>query len=597
MRNCDEIIKKHNTLFAVLAAFVTGTAFLRVYGVTTASDAALWVLLFLIPFYKKTFSQSGGVYKNMPSLCGIFFALAYTAANLSKFLSYGSVWETIFSLFCSVVGFYAFFKSAVKLLYGFLWDKSAAVTRVITVRKKTAVFFGSTAIVLLCRIPYFMYVFPGNVLYDSVMQLLMAEGAIHLSNHHPVPHTLFIKFFFELGIKLFGSQTAGVALHSAVQCILMSLAFGYVVETMYSKKINKYVLFAVLAYYCLMPYHSDYSFTMLKDVMFGGITAVLCAVLWRMTDENGGKIKIRDIVMFFVFAVLFCLFRSNAFIAFVLLVPFLLAVFAKRSKTAAVVSVLALITAAVIKGPVYNMCDIHHTDIMESFAVPAQHIGRTLKDGGQLTNEQYKLLSNIVEVEKIPETYYPTIADPLKELVREKDNIPYLEANKGKFFKLWLELGLKYPKSYLLAQIDETSGYFYPDARSWVYGTIDFSGETYGFDIHKIPLMSEKAYNNFTAFINLYKNIHYVGLLWSIGMMCWVMVFMAGLCYAKSMRRYVVVYIPVMAVIATLMIATPVNTEFRYVYSLFTAIPIFCVLPFAKKQKTQSSDSASIQDL
>ena len=50
MRNCDEIIKKHNTLFAVLAAFVTGTAFLRVYGVTTASDAALWVLLFLIPF-------------------------------------------------------------------------------------------------------------------------------------------------------------------------------------------------------------------------------------------------------------------------------------------------------------------------------------------------------------------------------------------------------------------------------------------------------------------------------------------------------------------------------------------------------------------
>lgn len=593
MKITKQIPEKYNTLLAVLSALLTGSAFLRVYEVSTAADIALWIFLILIPFYKKAFGTDDAKLKNVHIFCGMFFMLAYTAANLAKFLAYDSAAETIFALFCTVVGLYVFFKNAVKLLYIYLCGKSFLCTdskRTIPA-ERAKVFWVSFCLITICRIPYFMYLFPGNVLYDSVMQLLMTQGRIHLSNHHPVPHTLFIKYFFELGIRLFGSQTAGVALYSMAQCLLMTLAFSYIVTTFYRLGVKKAAVYIALAYYCIMPYHNDYSFTMLKDVMFGGITAVFCVTLWRMLiyTEAGKKISVYEMLMFCVFGILFCLFRSNAFFAYLIAMPFIAAAFFKSSKKIAVASVLIFAAAAVIKGPVYNLCDIHHTDIVESYSLPAQHIARVIKDGGELDDSQRELLSQIVDIDRIPETYYPSIADPIKELIREKENIDYLEKNKAKYFKLWLELGLRYPKSYLLAQIDETSGFFYPDSRSWVYGTIDFSGEKYGFNIHKLPLMSEKTYTRFTDFVELYRKIHYVGLFWSIGMMCWFMIFFAGLCIVRGKRKYIIVYLPVMAVIATLIIATPVNTEFRYAYSLFTTMPIFCILPFINKKDAEKT--------
>ena len=55
---------------------------------------------------------------------------------------------------------------------------------------------------------------------------------------------------------------------------------------------------------------------------------------------------------------------------------------------------------------------------------------------------------------------------------------------------------------------------------------------------------------------------------------------MAGAAIKKHGAAAALIYIPVVGVWLTLLIATPVYSEFRYIYCLFTALPLFCAVPF-----------------
>jgi hypothetical protein len=60
------------------------------------------------------------------------------------------------------------------------------------------------------------------------------------------------------------------------------------------------------------------------------------------------------------------------------------------------------------------------------------------------------------------------------------------------------------------------------------------------------------------------------------------MIFMLGAALRRHKRSVLMVYFPVIGVWITLLIATPVYSEFRYIYSLFTCMPLFCAIPFLK---------------
>jgi hypothetical protein len=280
-------------------------------------------------------------------------------------------------------------------------------------------------------------------------------------------------------------------------------------------------------------------------------------------------------------------------------VPFLFFIFAKKSVLPAILSVAVLPVALLIKGPVYNAMGVTPPDAIESLSIPAQHIARAIKDGAVLTQDEYDLLSNIVDVDQIADRYTANISDSIKNLVRETDNQEYLTEHKKEFLKLWIDLGLDYPLSYLKAQIDETYGYWYPDVQYWLYAG-EFrggDGASDGYFITKEMKISESFNELLSSFMNSYYDAPYWGLLWSIGTATWVCVFMFGLCFIKRQKSYLIIYIPVLAVLATLMIATPVFAEFRYAYSMYTTIPLLCVVPFCdfKKKEKEDTDRGEIK--
>jgi len=288
-----------------------------------------------------------------------------------------------------------------------------------------------------------------------------------------------------------------------------------------------------------------------------------------------------DIAVFFVSSVLMCLFRSNGLYAYVVFLPFVTVFFlASPKKLTALLPAAALAVAFIVKGPLYGSLGIVPPDTIESLSVPAQHIARAVRDGAELTDEQRELLSGAVDVDALASVYSPQLSDPVKELIRYRGNQQFIADNKAEFFRLWLELGLANPGAYLRAQLDQTQGYWDPAVQHWVMAP-DFV-LSYEMDLEADCKLPYALASLAGRVLELIPKLPFVSMIYSIGAGVWVFIALAGLCLVNRRYAELMIFIPVFAVWATLLIATPVHAEFRYIYCLFTTLPLLGILPFSQ---------------
>jgi hypothetical protein len=224
-----------------------------------------------------------------------------------------------------------------------------------------------------------------------------------------------------------------------------------------------------------------------------------------------------------------------------------------------------------------------------------QQITAVICNDRELTEDQLALVENVVDLTYIKDLYNPTFADNIKELVRA-GNQDYLVAHKGAFFKLWLELGVKYPGDYLEAYVQQTYGYWYPDSFYLVAETDGISANDFG--LTQTPLIGGPlVIKTKEIAIKLGSMVPIYGTLWSMGVVCWVMLFGIGCVIIRKEYRKLICYLPGAALLFTVLIATPVATEFRYVYFLVFSMPFFFItalLPSCPYSTTvKSTTSAS----
>ncbi len=589
--SCKQLIDKSrflNYFLPLLCSVLSGTAFSVFLHFSTSNFFSLIFLLLLYPLYKNTLAICEKKLVVVSSVLGFLLMIFCILGNIRNFLENDELWKNI----VLPIGLFLFFRSCLIWLYQKTSKIEFNIERVPVKKKKWLIFFGSSGIMLLAWLPYFIYMFPGVMTADSNWQMKQALGIEDYSNHHPIAHTVIIKLFYSLGEFLFkGNANLGVATYSVIQAILLSMAFAYFIVTLYEFGFRKSILIAVLLSYALPSYHALYSVTMWKDIWFGGIVLVLSTTLWRiLVHSTTGEKKIRlfEFIMFFIFGVGMCLFRSNGLYAFVLTTLLMTVYFIRQKKYAIILNaVLALTISLIVKGPVYNAIGVKPVDTIESLSIPAQMVAAAVRDGAELTEEQEQLLNEIVDVSALGERYSPNISDSVKGLVRETDNQKYLEEHKFEYLKLWIDLGIKNPKSYLVAYAEQTFGYYYPDVQYWIYGL--------GIDSYGLEGISHND-EDCPAFLrtfmekckDAYKKYPYLGLFWSIGMATWAILFTAGMVFLRKRKCYLLIFVPVISVLFTLLIATPVFAEFRYAYSLFTTLPLFLTLSFFNEEKIKS---------
>ncbi len=441
---------------------------------------------------------------------------------------------------------------------------------------------------LLCYLPFYLMYYPTWFSNDAIWQTQQILGMVPRSNHHPYFHTMIIQFFFGIGHRISGTVTGGLAFYTFWQMTIMALVFAFILYQLYKRGTRLLWLFIALLFYAALPFNAVLTICMGKDEFFA---AALFFYTWTMTEyalferENSGKRNYLRYAAYFVSALLVCLLRSNGIFIFLGTTVILLLsdCWKRRRKYSAggtvhraflakkyLCAALALFCYLIWQGPALGALHVQPPDIIEGLTMPVQHLTCAYLKGGELTEEEKEMIEQVVPTDRLAEVYNPYLFDPVKALIREEGNQAVIEEHKWEYLKLWFRVGLRSPLQYVVAEVRQTMGYWAYRVRDelFVYGEYFMVDNPFGVTTER-KLFS---YNDSLAmgeYLMGFQN--FFNRVWSLGLNTWLMLF--GLVYAVYRKRNPMPYVPSLMLLATLLLATPVYNEFRYVYGMFITLP------------------------
>jgi len=536
---------------------------------------------------------------------GLFFF--YKVEALGHIHTY---WYNAFALFCVLFGsFLAFCK-----LIGIIYDKTEILTcgsteNAVTDKKVLKKLFCKYfLIIFLCHLFYFLLSLPGNLMHDNEYQMFVEIGMAKLTTHHPIIHTLIFGKLYILGIMLFGDERGGVALYTFVQMLFYSFSCAYMVKTMVKTGFDKKAVRLVLLFNALYPPIGYFSVTDTKDVWESGCIIILMSLIWQiihkplLPKEEDTEKKLpfykRQLTLpswtiyffVFLFTLLTALFRSGGIYCCAAMFLFALIFNFKGNKRTVALIFAAIISALIIRGPVYmNLLgattEAHgQRDISEMLSVPYMQIARALNTGVNLSESEKAELDKIfVNTDNVAKIYgeFNGVSDYMKSIVRQPDGTrtKYLLEHKKDYFLLWLKLGLRKPFEYIRAYVHLTCGYWLPSVRECVY----FDD---GYKMHFIDslpdwtVFGQKGEAIIFRILNLYQKIPVLGLLFSMALQMWIVVVAFFKCIAVKKTRYLILFIPMLATWGILLVGAPIWDDMRYIQPVSSVFIWLCMIPF-----------------
>lgn len=421
----------------------------------------------------------------------------------------------------------------------------------------------------ICWLPYFLVYYPGCMTYDSYYVAGQAVLGVEPSDWHPYTYVLLVRLMMRFGM-LFGDISEGVAAYSLFQMAFLAGAVAYGVCWLLKKQMRPYFALLIALFFALVPIFPVLSVTLWKDIPFS-----ICVFLYTLSVydalESRGKTlhSVPGALGWILLSLLVVLLRHNGYC---IVLPTALALFLylrKGAKRLLPALLLPLLLAPVIQN-LYYANGVAKGVFSESLSIPAQQIARTVVSGGTITKEQRESLARFFDMEKL-QNYDPFLADPVKNSF----NREYLESHKTEFFKLWARLLPPNRKEYCKAYLAQTLGYWMPGVRCKIAFPLADEGE-------KIGVNQRNLLESYTGEIwNRWENRYRFP---SLGTLVWTAVFFAGLTLIKRRAGELIAFLPLFLLWLTLMAATPVHCEFRYLFALPLSLPFLACLSMRRRQ-------------
>lgn len=424
---------------------------------------------------------------------------------------------------------------------------------------------------------FFIRFYPAIMTPDSYYVIHYSNNFI-LSDFHPFGHTWFFGIFFHLGKLLFGSLNKAVAFATLVQMGTMSLIFSNVIKFLYNKGLKKWFCLIILIVYAFSPLHAYYSITVWRDILFGGSFALLIISLYELIN-NEKEINKKYIILFIISSLIMLFFRNNGIYIYLFMGPFIIIFFKKKRLLYSIITISTVVFYFVVKGPVFSYFNVEKTTSVEAFSIPLQQMARVISLKN-ISGEERVYLEKLFEYDKVSDNYKTYISDPIKNIT---DN-EVLSNNKKQFIKTYSNLFFKYPNIYFDAYLLQTLGYWYPDV---IYNCT--GGESNSIfsteNISNYPL-TPSLYNKIIDF-TVSRKIPLSNLIWSVGLQFLILLVSTFImCYYKN-YKYLICFIPLYGLWLSIVVATPVFCELRYVYGLFVCTPLTIFIPFLLNNKTE----------
>lgn len=447
-----------------------------------------------------------------------------------------------------------------------------------------------TALILfLCWLPCLAASYPGFFNYDvagQVPQVLYPET--EYDTFHPLLHTLIMGTVMKWGYLLAHetSLVPGIFLHSLFQMSLCAVVFAYSVYHIRRITGRKWLVILAILYYSLFPVIAMFAMSTTKDVMCCLVLQLCVIQLYNLFAATDAFLRSRrQCIWLIVCLVLLCLLRKNSVYAVALFVlTAMLFLRENRRKIGILIGGALVIYVICNRGMIWAL-NARTYDMAEAFSVPLQQIARVYcaNDGeSAFTEEELKMLRRL---EKPWQQYNPLSADDVKDA----GTFQPVTDNPVGYLWMWVKIGLRYPKEYVMAFLENTYQAWYPGT-SIVVSAPDH--EIYYFASDMCIGMKRSSYNE--KLLGFYEKIskeHYyqkvpvIRLLFSIGAMFWVA--LLTFCYGLWCRDRSIVYplLLILAFCATSLLG-PVALV-RYYLMLFYGFPVFLGYLFKRRAREE----------
>lgn len=438
--------------------------------------------------------------------------------------------------------------------------------------------------------PYLMAYYPGTLSPDSLDSLMQIQKVRNLNNHCPVAYTLFIGFFARIGWK-FGDTNFGIFLYSFIQMVIMAGVLGYSVYWVRKKVGNRAFALGVLLFYGLNPIVALYAITMWKDVLFAAWIVLLSLFLFDMAADGGEKLGEKKSL--FQLSLLFILisFGRNNGVYVVILCWIGLLLFFKNTRKKLLMAGGVILAIILVQGHGYKLLGIGDDSFVESVGIPLQQICYTVVADGPLEKEEQAFLDDIIPIRTIKESYSPTSVDYIK--FHPEFNTALFEQNKLNFVKLYLKLLPKHFRAYVQSYLLSTSGFWRIEQLSWIVQDHIYEND---MGIYNVDYFKEYFHFDWKAVVSGWVSSMKDGPLTNVGLMVWIVFFYVLVCLSRKQTWKAFLALPVIGCWLTMMIATPVSSQFRYVYYYHLILPVAGIMFFVKRAEDMASVMAADEE-
>lgn len=425
---------------------------------------------------------------------------------------------------------------------------------------------------LIAWLPYFLTYYPGIVSPDYVEIIRQCMGDIPLTNHHPVLFVFFIKIIL-MPCYHFGGMQFAAAVVTIVHMLLFACMLGYMAYWLSKKGIGKTGYVLTVAFIACNPVIAVFSVYITKDVLFGGIFLLYILKLYDIVESKGDILKdVKGMIGFLLLNLLVVLLRNNGIYITVLLLLISLFVYRDMWKQLAVCVLIVVAAYGMLKGPVFQTLGIAGESFAESMSVPLQQVGYVICQDGAMSEENEDFLDRLMPMERVKEVYRPGYTDPYK--FDEAFDDAFLNANKGEFLKVWARLLPHHLGSYIEAYLMQTAGYWHIGETDTLnpYGVIEnnlgisqldviehMTGISLAPVIEKLILACRKA--------------PVICFVTNMAFMVFLAYFICIRCFRNKKKQYIIPFLPLLLLWATIMVAAPAYCKFRYLLPYHLAYP------------------------
>lgn len=320
------------------------------------------------------------------------------------------------------------------------------------------------AVLMILSLPVFLAFYPGTIGADAPPQLAQYAGALPLTNHHPIAHTLLLGWIVDLGTRLFGSANAGCALYTAFQIILCNAALCKCLCWL-RRRLPSWLVIVLGALIALNPYVQILFCYSTKDMPYAAALLLFVMYSCQFLFEPRSKGRILSLAGMILWGILMCLWRKQGIYMAVLVFVIALIAWRKHLKeriytiwTGA--QVLILTVSFVLSSVVPSFMGVPEGNMREMLSVPAQQIAQTINESldenhPRLTPAQRDEAWSYFDDYK-PETYDRLSADSSKDQLITDG----IRSNPLPFLKVWLRSVFADFQSAVFAWTDLIAPYF-----------------------------------------------------------------------------------------------------------------------------------------